>query len=129
MTGNNLCTMIPDDASAIAEEIMEQCGIKGMKQSEVLALEWQPFDYSAPESIVESEYDGYAIKYSREVNGTQVYQGKLDNIENLSIDNVRFNNPVEDFTVYINDNGLIQVHWTVLFLETGKGDHDVKLLS
>ncbi len=129
MTETNLCEMTPDDASDAAEKIKEQCGITGMEQSDILALEWRTIDYSETENNTDIEYNGYVVKYTKEINGTQVYQGKLDNVKNLGLDNVDFDIPTEDFTVYVNDNGLIQVHWKMIFSETGKEDPSVKLLT
>lgn len=127
LEGNNLCKMTPEEAVVYAEDIMGRCGITELVQSDILALEWRSYDYSTvPEGIVNIQYDGYIVTYTRAVNGTPVYQGSLNSVENIAAGDA---NPAEEFRVYVNDNGLIQAYWHIGFLETGEEERNVELLS
>lgn len=126
--GTNACTVTIDEAVRIAEDFMLDCGVTDMAQSKTSVMEWNYYDRESGEDIA-TEYDGYVITFSRMVNNTPSYQGNVWNVDNLQMENAWLEIPTEEFEVYVDDNGVIEAYWSVMFSATGEEDTNVELLS
>lgn len=127
-TENNYCQMTEEEACGVADEFLSRCGVTDMVQAETHVLEWDYYDGNSGEDIA-TEYDGYVIHYNRGINGTPAYQGQVYNVDNLNMDDAWINMPSETFCVYVDDNGVLEANWTILYTATGEEETNVDLMT
>lgn len=143
--GINVCEMTEEEAVDVAEDFLFMCGVADVLYSDTCVLEWDYFVESTGEDIA-TEYDGYVISFSRAIDNIPAYRGDIRNVENLianasststytsgssviHVESTSFEIPVESYTIYVNDNGIIAANWTMIYEASGEEERNVDLLS
>lgn len=126
--GVNACTITLGEAVGVAEYFLDDCGVTDMIQSEASILGWMYYHQGSDEETI-IEYDGYIITFSKMVHYTPAYCGDVLNVDNLQAGDMSIDIPMEKFTVYVDDSGVIKASWTTMFSPTGEEEINVELLS
>lgn len=127
-SGINLCKITQEEAIDVAEDFLIQCGTTDMIPASICVLEWSYSDQSTGEEIA-TEYDGYVIRFNRAINNTLAYKGEIYDADNLSMKDSSIDLPIESYIVYVDDHGIVEAYWTVIFSKTEEEEKNVELLS
>lgn len=123
----NLCHMTQDEAVAVAEDFLAEHGVTDMVLSEINVMEWSYYDSAGEE--INTEYDGYVVEFCRGVHKTAAYGCELMNLDSLMQKVMWINISPETYSVFVDDNGVVQAYWTMMFESTGEEDPNATLLS
>ncbi len=123
----NKCSLSSDEAVEMATEFLNKCGIDDVINTSVSDLVWEYDDSSY--NILAMEMDGYVATFVRSVDGVSPYTGTTYSLDYLYDDNVFYDAAYETYTVYVDDNGILEASCYDFLKTTGDKEDNVELMS
>lgn len=119
---NNICSMTGEQAGEQAVKLCEGLGLPAMKVSAIHGMNWYYYMDD------ESEWNGYEIILSRDINGVAVDTGKYGSYEYLDTESAERPYDTERVIVRLNDSGIFSMAYEGILTE-GELSNSVKLLD
>lgn len=124
---DNKSEMSAEEAQAVAYEYFDSLGLSDMKLSYCTDMYWNYYDYK--NDVIAEEADGYVISMNRTVNGIEIYNPYLLNIDYFDTSgDVGYLITNENFKAYVYDGQVISANIT-LGISQEDEESNVSLLS
>lgn len=129
MVHDNKCIYSVDEAKTIADDFLLDLGISDVQVKGVSDLMWAYYDDSG-NPVGASEWDGYIFLYGRAAGTQMVADYAYYDTDYLSGEDgdIELDLPHESYTIYVDENGVINAGWKDYLEPTGQTD-SVTLLS
>lgn len=129
MVHDNKCIYSVDEAKTIADDFLLDLRISDVQVKGVSDLMWAYYDDSG-NPVGASEWDGYIFLYGRAAGTQMVADYAYYDTDYLSGEDgdIELDLPHESYTIYVDENGVINAGWKDYLEPTGQAD-SVTLLS
>lgn len=124
---DNKSEMTAEEAQDIARDYFESIGVADTMVSYCTDMYWCYYDYK--NDIIAEEADGYVVSMKRTVNGAELYNPYLNNIDYFDTSgDISYLLTNEAFKVYVYDDRVIGANMTIGFNKIDE-DSNVGLLT